>query len=101
MSKSFFEGTTPSLRVAFLGFCIAVAGVALGFAGFAFELRSLSLVGYGVVVAGGLTTVSGILAGWVLHGRSAITDGIKSLLNLLSSYRSPSRERDSTDERER
>lgn len=98
MARSFLGATTLSLRFAFLGFCIGLSGVALGFAGFGIGWRWLSVFGYAVVAIGILIGLISILSGWVLHGRAAIVGGIKSVANMRNLYQLLTRDKSTNGE---
>jgi hypothetical protein len=69
--SGFFAGTSKGMRLAFLGFCIAAAGGALGFLGFSVSIPWLALIGYLIVVIGVVIGFAGILVGWfsIFRGR--------------------------------
>lgn len=64
------------LRISFIGFILAAAGVAGGFIGFAVERRWISLVAFGVTLLGIAIGFGGIIYAWVRTGRDAIKGSI-------------------------
>ena len=63
--KTFFEGSTKAMRLAFTGFVVAAIGVAIGFAGQ--SVGPLAYIAFGIttigVMIGGVGIVMGFFGG--------------------------------------
>jgi hypothetical protein len=71
-SKGFFAGTTPPLRLGYLGFLIAAIGVAFGFSIDYRPGNPLAYVAFAVVATGVAIGFVSIAWGWVDFLRSAL-----------------------------
>ena len=66
MESQFYKGTTTSLRIAFLGFCIAGAGALMGFLGGWADIKFFYAIGFVLVVLGVAIGIFGVARGWVM-----------------------------------
>lgn len=86
MKKEFFSGTTRGMRIAFVGFLVALTGVVVGFFGFHIEARWLAVTGFGFTVIGVLIGFAGVLTGWVLDTKGAVAGSTQAAEKLRSRF---------------
>ncbi len=82
MKKEFFHGTIRAVRIAFVGFAIALIGVAAGFLGFYINERWLAVVGFWITVIGVLVGFIGVAYGWMRDAKPAIKGSVQAAKEL-------------------
>ncbi len=84
MKKGFFHGTTRGMRIATVGFVVALMAVVIGFVGFYVNERWLSIAGFVVTTVGVLIGCGGVVYGWLQDAKRAIKGSTQAAEELSS-----------------